>query len=391
MKSLTGSSAFEAATQGALFGNAIEQKVRQAAAEAIRQGDGVYEWRQRLNGIVDYANNVTETIGRTTAHRAYNQAMADALDGPIGNELPYWLYLATRDTRTRKTHLAMNEKVAHRDSPMAKRMAELLDEWGCRCTRVPISREEAVRRGIDDNRGWKVQIQETQDQGVASDIMPALTESRARFIESVPLQDALLTEAQKNVEIDRGAAKAFDKYARNHYRYFNDRLRGVSLEGTPYEDAPEEADDHIKNIRAVIQSVPPLKQPVVVFRGARGRYAEEIVDAAIESAKSGKPLEWNGLGSASLDPKVALLFSRGGEVDRTDSVMFEIVAKRGLYLRGADNNYKINVNIRDEFEFLQDHGTKLRVKTVVKNVPLVDYFGDDNETGHMIVIQLEEM
>lgn len=97
-----------------------------------------------------------ETIARTYSHRAYNAGMREVMSSPATTgEFPYLLYKATRDTRSRPTHIAMDGRVAHVDSPLAGEMLALADEWNCRCVVIPITRAEALRRGIDDNTGWR--------------------------------------------------------------------------------------------------------------------------------------------------------------------------------------------------------------------------------------------
>jgi uncharacterized protein with gpF-like domain len=76
-------------------------------------------------------------------------------DKPVVAELfPYWLYECTADSRSRASHVAMNGKVAHRDSPLADQMQVLIDEYNCRCTMIPLDREDALAKGIDDDTGW---------------------------------------------------------------------------------------------------------------------------------------------------------------------------------------------------------------------------------------------
>jgi hypothetical protein len=47
----------------------------------------------------------------------------------------------------------MHDKVYYYTSPTAKQAAELLDDWGCRCTEIALTEDEAKKRGIDDNTG----------------------------------------------------------------------------------------------------------------------------------------------------------------------------------------------------------------------------------------------
>jgi hypothetical protein len=134
---------------------AINKQWQDELRESVRAGESREDWRARVEefapGMVDQA----ETIGRTFTHRAYNAGLQQITDKPVVAELfPYWLYECTADSRSRASHVAMNQKVAHRDSPLAGQMQVLIDEYNCRCTMIPLDREDALAKGIDDDTGW---------------------------------------------------------------------------------------------------------------------------------------------------------------------------------------------------------------------------------------------
>lgn len=134
---------------------AINNRLNRAIQESVLTGDSHASWQQRASQIVDLTAREAEAIGRTFTHRAYHEGLREITDEPaVKDEFPYIEYFATHDTRTRATHREMDGKVAHVGSPLAARMRELAAEWGCRCSVVPLSREDAVAAGIDDNTGW---------------------------------------------------------------------------------------------------------------------------------------------------------------------------------------------------------------------------------------------
>lgn len=137
------------------FASGLDDRLARELRESLALGEGSVAWGERISRVVDVTAAEAETIGRTYTHRAYNTGLESAMDHPlIQDEFPYLLYETTGDSRTRPAHAAMGGKVAHRDSPLAGQMRALVDEYNCRCTLIPISRDEALSRGIDDDSGW---------------------------------------------------------------------------------------------------------------------------------------------------------------------------------------------------------------------------------------------
>lgn len=139
----------------------INQQWQRELQESVKAGESREEWRERVEGFAPGMVDQAENIGRTFTHRAYNDGLKQITDKPVIAELfPYWLYECTSDSRSRPEHVAMGGKVAHRDSPMAAQMNELVNEINCRCSLIPISEDEAKAKGIDDNTGWTEQSED---------------------------------------------------------------------------------------------------------------------------------------------------------------------------------------------------------------------------------------
>ena len=138
------------------FTRSLDERLARELGESLAAGEGSVAWQERLSKVVDVTAAEAETIGRTYTHRAYHEGIDEVLSDPIvGDEFPYLLYETTGDSRTRETHRAMSGKVAYKDSPLAGEMRALVNEYNCRCTLIPISRDEALARGIDDDTGYQ--------------------------------------------------------------------------------------------------------------------------------------------------------------------------------------------------------------------------------------------
>ena len=87
-----------------------------------------------------------ENIFRTNIQTAYMVGKYKNMAENIKNQ-PYWMYDAVNDSRTRPTHLALDEKVFPANHPF-------WDKWyppngyNCRCSVIPLSEEQVKRHGF---------------------------------------------------------------------------------------------------------------------------------------------------------------------------------------------------------------------------------------------------
>lgn len=146
----------EADVIGAEAAKLLNKRIRDALVESARVGESGEDWKKRAAGIVDMQRGLDETIHRTFTHRAYHAGQRQVIDEhpEVAAQFPYLLYQATHDTRVRDEHAALDGKVAHVDSPLAKRFRAAIDDWNCRCSLVPMTRSDALQQGIDDDTGW---------------------------------------------------------------------------------------------------------------------------------------------------------------------------------------------------------------------------------------------
>ena len=138
-----------AAAYGLEVDNAMMDKLNQELMTSIRLGEGRDDWRKRLKDIMDTRAGFDETISRTATHKAYLEGQRDVLNEPVIRDLfPYRQYFATLDNRVRPEHKAMDRKVYHRDSTLARQAAALLNDWNCRCSETSLTEEDALQIGV---------------------------------------------------------------------------------------------------------------------------------------------------------------------------------------------------------------------------------------------------
>ena len=176
-------------------GGPILSQLNEQVRESMARGEGAVEWRKRLEEIANLQAHLAETIQRTATHRAYHEGLDEITRTPgLEDAFPFWEYHATGDNRTRPEHQAMDGKVFHRESPMATQAKALLAEWNCRCTMIPISREDAEAAGIEPGQGGPI-----GQEGKDSDVEPD-TELDVANLGPKSLQKLLAMERQLAAE-----------------------------------------------------------------------------------------------------------------------------------------------------------------------------------------------
>ena len=143
----------EAMTIAAAETDAIAAEVEEALAEAVRGGEALPAFRSRLDaittgrGLSDLEPWHAETVFRTNVQSAYaggqwTGAKALAEEGRVAAAE----YVATRDDRTRPTHLAMDGWWGPLDSPTWV-IWWPPNGWNCRCQVRLLTPEEVEARG----------------------------------------------------------------------------------------------------------------------------------------------------------------------------------------------------------------------------------------------------
>lgn len=139
------------------------ERIRIALAADVNQGGTLREFRDQVEQVLGESLLTPahiETVYRTNVGAAYTQGLMEVLQHPlVSDEFPYLEYTATHDSRTREEHLAMETlgidgtAVYRRDDPVMRRFLPPWD-YNCRCAVVPLSIEDAARRGVNEAREW---------------------------------------------------------------------------------------------------------------------------------------------------------------------------------------------------------------------------------------------
>lgn len=146
---LVDKSQLEAAAFGEQVDGAMMTRINNALEESIFSGEGRDAWRERLGGIIEARAGFDEAIQRTAHHQSFRAGQQAILNDPVIVDLfPYRRYYCTLDGRERPTHRVMHERVYHKDSSLASTANDLLAEWNCRCSEVPMTADDALAIGV---------------------------------------------------------------------------------------------------------------------------------------------------------------------------------------------------------------------------------------------------
>jgi uncharacterized protein with gpF-like domain len=140
----------DAITQATLFGKSIEEQLGELVQQSIVEGWTPTEWRRETQDrLANLFNHEAETIGRTYLKQAYLNGQDELVaDNPVVGELfNVYIWYTTIDGRQRSTHDALNGRMARVGSPLANYMEEEIRKYGCRCSLVRITEDDARSRG----------------------------------------------------------------------------------------------------------------------------------------------------------------------------------------------------------------------------------------------------
>ena len=124
-------------------------ELRNAVAESLKEGEGLRDFRRRIEDTVALSRSQTETLFRTQTKQAYIGGMERTLSDPVvEEEFPYVQYAATADTRVRDSHWDLDGMVVRRGTPEHALMLRALADYNCRCTLIPMTEADARRAGV---------------------------------------------------------------------------------------------------------------------------------------------------------------------------------------------------------------------------------------------------
>ncbi|MBX9770808.1 MAG: phage head morphogenesis protein [Candidatus Obscuribacterales bacterium] len=124
------------------MGTEIEDQIKAKLEESIAQGLTREQWEERIQEIVGYSDFEMEVLERTFTKRAYTQAQ-DMLLKEMPDAFPYVKYVATQDDRTRSEHSSWDGKIIKVGSDEYEQALELVQEYNCRCSLIPLNEEDA--------------------------------------------------------------------------------------------------------------------------------------------------------------------------------------------------------------------------------------------------------
>lgn len=278
----------EAGTQGLKIDQRTIDDINQALLESQELGEGRTEWKNRIGRVIESRAGFDETIGRTVAHNAFHQGQREVLSDPqIIDIFPYRQYLSTMDNRVRDTHAAMNRKVYHKDSQLARQAEELLGEWNCRCSEVPMTEEDAMRIGVSPGgENPNPSPLQAEAKPVSEELEPvAVAPGKNKYFteEEIAIRIQEIVDRERRIAQNQSDLGAGDKVQRPKVEIFTDRLeRNLGEETKPLIPELAKAD---KDARALeqqraekIQSDPDIAKPYDVLAERQKRVAPSVED-----------------------------------------------------------------------------------------------------------------
>lgn len=174
------------------------EMVKRSLSNAITRGDSFETWRANVNieGLKNLTNARLETVYRNNVNTVYNQSTR--FNSVSSNVTPYLMYSAVGDERTRPEHAKLDGIVKRADSEFWDKYT---GPWayGCRCSVIPLSTEDAQGIGIskksndsfpDPEKGFGKKsygdvLSSTKDAAEkAVDKLPKNSAYRSKFIEA---------------------------------------------------------------------------------------------------------------------------------------------------------------------------------------------------------------
>lgn len=142
--------------------------------EALRSGKTFKQFQDsvRANELgIDLPQHRLDNIFRTNMQVAYNKGRWTQQQR-AGNSRPYLMYDAINDSRTRPSHLAMDNTVLPKDHPWWRTHYPPCG-YRCRCTVISLTERQARARGltptppeVEPDEGWDFNPGEDYGEGV---------------------------------------------------------------------------------------------------------------------------------------------------------------------------------------------------------------------------------
>jgi SPP1 gp7 family putative phage head morphogenesis protein len=144
----------------------LVRRVRDLLVQQVVEGPDPRGFKARAKAILkdDATKSEIEATFRTQIRRSYAEAQRQLTDNPVVRAvLPYRLYFATHDGRTRPEHRALETlgldgtNVYRTDDPMWDYFEPPWD-YNCRCEAPYVTIERAAELGVREAQEWLVGI-----------------------------------------------------------------------------------------------------------------------------------------------------------------------------------------------------------------------------------------
>ncbi len=110
------------------------ERIQEALAESIRDGDSAFTFRKRLSQITNLTKQQSDTLFRTNTKRAFMHGMNESAKNPrVRNRFNWVFFEATDDDRVRPWHWSFDGWVAEIGTQLYWLMMQVQGEWNCRC------------------------------------------------------------------------------------------------------------------------------------------------------------------------------------------------------------------------------------------------------------------
>lgn len=162
--------------------------VRKLLADNIATGPDREKFIRDIKDTFESGNALSEARWRMTFRTNVGQALSngqdDALKSPfVTDAFPYRRYVATRDSRVRPEHLALEKihglsgtSIYWKDDPVFQEFRPPF-EWNCRCTWFPVTVRQAMEDGVREAIDWWARAKEISDRlGGVTELYLAETE-----------------------------------------------------------------------------------------------------------------------------------------------------------------------------------------------------------------------
>ena len=137
-----GSSAIQTALQAS--------KLKALVMQSVTAGESESEFHERIRDHVGVMRSEANTILRTNTKQASIEGLTKTLEkSHIQAAFPYVMFVSTHDGRTRHDHAEHDGEIVLVGSPEYDKLLELLHEYQCRCSLIPLSAKQAKARGVD--------------------------------------------------------------------------------------------------------------------------------------------------------------------------------------------------------------------------------------------------